>query len=313
MRLKLIVNPASGGETALEHLPAINARLRTGGDVDIVLTTGDGDGTEAGRRAALEGYDTIVVAGGDGTLNEVLNGIAQVDDALARIALGVVPLGTGNDFATALGIPEEPEAAAAALLEGTATAVDVGRVNGRAFLNVSAGGFIADVSDAVRPQLKTVLGKLAYLVGGAQVLLDYEPIVARITHSPDAAPDAGRDAAPEEVSLLAFAVCNSRLIGGGRLIAPHAVVDDGRLDICLIHAMPTLEFVGLLRRVSSGEHVEDPRVTYFRTQAATFTFARTIRINTDGQVLEADACRYEVLPRAAHILLPRRDHVRANV
>jgi diacylglycerol kinase (ATP) len=296
MRIKLIVNPASGGETALDHLPAINARLRTAGDVDIVLTTGDGDGAEAGRRAALEGCDRIVVAGGDGTLNEVLNGVAGVEGALARIPLGIVPLGTGNDFATALGVPDEPDAAADVVLGGAIATIDVGRVNGRHFLNVSAGGFIADVSDAVSPQLKTVLGKLAYLVGGAQVLMDYAPIAARVT-------GAG-DARPEDVSLLAFAVCNSRLIGGGRLIAPHAVVDDGWLDVCLIHAMPTIEFIALLRRVSGGEHVEDERVTYVRAQTLDLSFDRTIRLNTDGQVLEADRCRYDVLPGAARVLVP---------
>jgi diacylglycerol kinase (ATP) len=143
--------------------------------------------------------------------------------------------------------------------------------------------------------LKTVLGKLAYLVGGAQVLLDYTPLAVRVTQG---------HAAPVDASLLAFAVCNSRLIGGGRLIAPHAIVDDGWLDVCLINAMPTLEFIALLRRVSSGEHVEDERVAYFRTQALELAFARPIRINTDGQVLETDRCRYEVLPGAARVLAP---------
>jgi diacylglycerol kinase (ATP) len=296
MRLKLIVNPASGGETALDHLAALNARLRRAGDVDIVLTTGDGDGVEAGRRAALDGCDRVFVAGGDGTLNEVLNGLAQVEGALARIPIGVVPLGTGNDFATALGIPDEPEAAVEALLGGTIASIDAGRVNGRWFLNVSAGGFIAEVSDAVSPQLKTVLGKLAYLVGGAQVLLDYAPVTARITRA--------ADVPAEEMSLLAFAVCNSRLIGGGRLIAPHAIVDDGWLDVCLIHAMPTLDFLALLRRVSSGEHVEDDRVTYVRAQTLDLAFDRVIRLNTDGQVLEADRCRYEVQPGAVRMMAP---------
>jgi diacylglycerol kinase (ATP) len=295
MKTKLIVNPASGQETALGHLPAINARLREAGDVDVVLTTGDGDGVEAGRRAALEGYDRVFVAGGDGTLNEVLNGLAQVDGALAAITLAVVPLGTGNDFATAIGVPESPEDAVDALAGGTVVPVDLGRVNDRCFLNISAGGFIAEVSDAVNPQLKTVLGKLAYLVGGAQVLLDYEPFAARVANA----------ATTTEASLLAFAVCNSRLIGGGRLIAPHAIVDDGWLDACLIHAMPTLDFVALLRRVSSGDHVDDDRVTYFRTRALELVFERAIRINTDGQVLEADRCRYDVLPGAVRVLMPR--------
>ncbi len=295
MRIKLIVNPVSGGESALDHLPAINARLRQAGDVDIVLTTGDGDGVEAGRRAVVDGYDRLFVAGGDGTLNEVVNGVAQVDGGLGRIVLGIVPLGTGNDFATAIGVPTEPEAAVEALLGGTITAIDVGRVNDRCFLNISAGGFIADVSDAVSSGLKTVLGKLAYLIGGAQVLLEHEPIAVRVTNG------AGPS---RDVSLLAFAVCNSRLIGGGRLIAPHAVIDDGWLDVCLIHAMPTMEFVALLRRVSSGDHVDDDRVAYFRTQALEMAFERVIRVNTDGQVLEADRCRYGVLPGAARLLVP---------
>ena len=295
MKTKLIVNPASGQETAIDHLPAINARLREDGDVDVVLTAGEGDGVEAGRRAALEGYDRVFVAGGDGTLNEVLNGLAQVDGALATITLAVVPLGTGNDFATAIGVPESPDDAVDALLGGAVVPVDVGRVNDRCFLNISAGGFIADVSDAVNPQLKTVLGKLAYLVGGAQVLLDYEPLAATVTNGADAT----------DASLLAFAVCNSRLIGGGRLIAPHAIIDDGWLDVCLIHAMPALEFVALLRRVSSGDHVDDDRVAYFRTQALELVFDRAIRINTDGQVLEAARCRYDVLPGAARVLMPR--------
>jgi len=295
MRIKLIVNPASGGESALDHLPAINARLRQAGDVDIVLTTGDGDAVEAGRRAVLDGYEQLFVAGGDGTLNEVVNGAAQVDGGLGRVVLGIVPLGTGNDFATAIGVPAEPEAAVDALLRGTVTAIDVGRVDDRCFLNISAGGFIADVSDAVRPGLKTVLGKLAYLVGGAQVLLEHEPIAARVTDG---------DGPVIEVSLLAFAICNSRLIGGGRLIAPHAVIDDGWLDVCLIHAMPTLEFIALLRRVSSGDHVDDDRVAYFRTRALDLAFDRVIRLNTDGQVLEADRCRYDVLPGAARLLIP---------
>jgi diacylglycerol kinase (ATP) len=295
MKTKLIVNPASGQETVAVYPPAIDALPRNAGDVDIVLTTGEGDGVEAGRRAALEGYDRVFVAGGDGTLNEVLNGLAQVDGALSAITLGVVPLGTGNDFATAIGVPDSPEDAVDALLGGAVASVDVGRVNDRCFLNISAGGFIADVSDAVNPQLKTVLGKLAYLVGGAQVLLDYDPIAARATNAADAT----------DTTLLAFAVCNSRMIGGGRLIAPHAIVDDGWLDVCLIHAMPTLEFVALLRRVSSGDHIDDDRVTYFRTQALELAFDRVIRINTDGQVLEADRCRYEVLPGAARVLMPR--------
>jgi diacylglycerol kinase (ATP) len=104
------------------------------------------------------------------------------------------------------------------------------------------------------------------------------------------------------MALYAFAVCNSRLVGGGRLIAPDALVDDGELDVCLIHAMPTLEFLTLLRRVSEGDHVDDDRVAYFRTRELELAFDRPIKVNTDGQVLEADRCCYRILPRAARFL-----------
>ena len=300
MKAKLIVNPASGGETAVDHLPMMEQRLRAGmGELDVVVTAGEGDATAAGRQAVLDGCERLFVAGGDGTLNEVLNGVAEVEGGLAAVTLGVSPLGTGNDFASALGLPDEPEAAVERLLAGRPHAVDVGRVNGHCFLNVSAGGFIAEVSEAVPSKLKTVLGKLAYLVGGAQVLADYEAVRAEIHGDGGDGAVVSRDAA-----LYTFAICNSRLIGGGRIIAPHALIDDGWLDVCLIHAMPTLEFVALLRRVSGGDHVDDERVSYFRTRRLELVFERPLAINTDGQVLEATRCRYDVLPGAARVLLP---------
>ena len=299
MKTTLIVNPTSGGETAVDHMPMMTDRLREAfADLDVVVTAAEGDAEEAGRHAVVDGRERVFVAGGDGTLNEVLNGIAAAD-GLGSTILGVIPLGTGNDFATAAGIPAEPEDAIARLLAGHAHPIDVGRVNGRCFLNVSAGGFIAEVSEAVPSKLKTVLGKLAYLVGGAQVLLDFEPLQVEITAETDGAPEL-----PRTSWLYTFAVCNSRLIGGGRLIAPHASIDDGWLDVCLIQAMPTVEFLALLRRVSAGDHLDDERVAYFRARSLELAFDRRIAINTDGEVREAERCRYDVLPGALRVLLP---------
>lgn len=298
-RTKLIVNPAAGSETAVDYAAIIESRLRAGGSVvDTVITTGPGDATRAGEQAVRDGCGTIIVAGGDGTLNEAVNGVAQVPGGLAASAFGVLPLGTGNDFATALGTPEDLEAALDGLIDAEARPVDVGRLNGRVFLNISAGGFIAEVSDAVGSKMKTVLGKLAYLVGGAQVLVEHEPLRARLTL------EDGRDP-PRPLSLQAFAVCNSRLIGGGRLIAPHAVIDDGWLDVCLIHEMPMIEFLALLRRVAAGEHLDHEHVSYFRARRLDLAFDEPVKVNTDGQVLEATGCRYDVLPHATRVLMPR--------
>ncbi len=298
MKTRLIVNPVSGTDAAPGYLPEINERLRAAfGELDIVLTVAAGDALDLARRAAEEGYERLFVAGGDGTLNEVLNGVAAVRGALARVTFGIIPLGTGNDFAAALGLPEDVGGAVEAMLAGRTIQADVGVLGERHFVNVSAGGFIAEVSDAVNPQLKTIAGKFAYIIGGAQVLLDYEPVAARVR----VVLEDGR-ALAREADVQMFAVCNSRLVGGGRPIAPTALIDDGAFDVCIVEAVPTLEFVRLLGSVPGGGHIEDERVAYFRAREVELRFARSIKVNTDGEVLETDECRYRLLPRAARFL-----------
>jgi diacylglycerol kinase (ATP) len=293
VRSRLIVNPAAGSDRGAELAGRLRERLSERfGDVDLVTTAAEGDANRAARDAARRHYDYIFVAGGDGTLNEAVNGVAADPSALAGVTLGVVPIGTGNDFASALGIPDDLDQAIDALGRAEPRQIDLGRLDDQFFVNVSAGGFIAEVSDAVSTQLKTIAGKLAYLIGGAQVLMSHEPIVAHYRTGFT----AGRS------TLETFAVCNSRLIGGGRLIAPDAVLDDGELDVCLIEDMPPVEFIGLLRRVSAGEHLADERVRYFRTRELQMTFDRRVKVNVDGQVLETDRCSYSVLPQAIRFL-----------
>jgi diacylglycerol kinase (ATP) len=300
VKSRLIVNPVSGTDAGPDYLPLINERLRERlGPLDIVITPGEGDATAAAAQAVRDGYDYVFAGGGDGTLNEVLNGIASVPNGLAQTVLGVIPLGTGNDFATALGFPQDIGEVLDALDVTAPIAVDVGVVNAQHFINVSAGGFIAEVSDAVGTQLKSIAGKLAYLIGGAQVLFTHEPVGVDIAWT-----DAGQTSR-ERFELHAFAVCNSRQIGGGRLIAPDAVIDDGRLDVCLIQSMPLTDFVALLRLVSNGDHVDDERVRYFRATSLELTFDRQVKVNTDGQVLDAARCQYRVLPRAVQLVSVR--------
>lgn len=319
MKSRLIINPVSGTDAAPDALPVINERLRAAvGEMDIVMTVAAGDALAAAERTAEdETYTHLFVAGGDGTLNEVLNGVARTQGGLERLTFGLVPLGTGNDFADALGLPEDVEEAIDILVAGRAVQIDVGRMNERYFVNVSAGGFIAEVSDAVNPQLKTVAGKLAYLIGGAQVLMDYEPVAMRLQI---ASPDEDNDEAKvkrtplsddiqspardkvHQFKMQMFAVCNSRLVGGGRLIAPHAIIDDGVLDVCVVRALPTLDFIQLLSKISAGEHVAEDDVAYFRAREIDMEFSRAIKVNTDGEVLETERCRYQVLPRAARFL-----------
>jgi diacylglycerol kinase (ATP) len=293
-RARLIVNPSSGRERGVEYAATISAGLRHRyAGVEVFFTQGEGDGEEAARQAVRDGCSAIFVAGGDGTLNEAVNGVASVN-ALGAVHFGIVPLGTGNDFASALGIPHQAEEALQVLLRGEALEADLGRVNGRLFLNTSGGGYVAEVSIAVTPQLKTIAGRLAYIIGGAQALLEYEPVRATVA----AEPGNFRMG----LGLYAYAACNSRMIGGGRLIAPDAIIDDGLLDLCLIEAMTAVEFVALGRKVADGGHVDDPRVHYVQAASVKIEFERETRINTDGEVLSATIAEYQVVPRAARFL-----------
>jgi diacylglycerol kinase (ATP) len=289
-RSRLILNPSSGTDKAPGFLPAINQSLRERfGVMEIVMTTGPRDGEAAAAQAARDGCDRVFVAGGDGTLNEVVNGLMKAG-ALGQIPIGLLPLGTGNDFARMLNLSEHPEEAVASLYDAREVRVDVGTLNGRAFVNTSGGGFISEVTQALDDKLKSIAGKLAFLIAGGQAALDYEPVPVRVEVDDQPAFDA---------TPHMFAVCNARQIGGGRLIAPHAEIDDGLLDVCLVDAMPLLEFVALLRKVADGSHLDDERVRYFRARSMTMTFETPVKVNTDGELLEAAVCRYGVLPGAA--------------
>ena len=293
MKTRLIVNPTSGRDKGSEHLPDLNERLRAAfADVQIVMTVGEGDGEQAARRAAEEGCRLVVAAGGDGTLNEVLNGVAAAG-ALDRTLLGVVPLGTGNDFAGLLGLPDEPTEAVERLISGRERLVDLGVLNERVFVNASAGGFLAEVSDNITSGLKTVAGRMAYVIAGASVLVNFEPPSAEVKLD---------DEAFHERHYQLFVVSNGQTIGGGHRVAPAAKLDDGLLDAVLVDAAGTAELVPLLRRMSKGEHLEDERVTYRQFRTAQISFDRVIKVNTDGEVRESSVCRYTVMPLAARFL-----------
>jgi diacylglycerol kinase (ATP) len=305
MRARLIVNPKSGTDRAPQFLPVINERLRTiVTDLDITLTANVGDVERAARRAVDERCDAIYVAGGDGTLNAVLRTIAR--DGRPSLPIGVIPFGTGNDFSKALGLGEQPEPALEALLDRRVVDVDLGLLNDRPFANSSAGGFIADVSATLTEGLKDAAGKLAYLIGGARALFGTEPFSARLSV-------AGQDA--ETVTSLdvqMFAVCNSRFIGGGYVLAPDAVIDDGLVDLLVVPRMSMLEFVGVLQRIAAGSDSGHEAVRRFRAPAFDFEFSRRIRVNTDGELLEADACRYRVRRAAATFFCGREPHTLAS-
>jgi diacylglycerol kinase (ATP) len=300
-RVWLVVNPSSGRSDATDHAEALGARLRDAfGPVRVVSTAGPGDAARTAREAVAAGARTLFVAGGDGTVNEVVNGLcAGGTPPHARPELGIIPLGTGNDFARALGVEGGPLDALESLLEAEPHEVDLGVVNGRVFLNVSAGGLAAETSEAVTPELKTFAGRSAYVLGGVRAYIEHEGFDVRYRSSTGGKTLRGR----ERISL--FAVCNAPTFGGGRVIAPGAKADDGLLEVCLVREAPPFEFAALVAKLAEGKHVDDPHVLWLRAKRLELFFDRMTKINADGESFEARAASYAVLPRALRVLAPR--------
>jgi diacylglycerol kinase (ATP) len=309
MRARLIVNPTAGTDRAPDLLPSINDRLRTFvHDLDITISVDAEDASRAAARAVADRCDALYVAGGDGTLNAALRGLLREGCPPPPLPVGVIPLGTGNDFAKALGLGEDLDAAIEALLDPRVVDVDAGMLNGRPFVNTSAGGFVADVSDKVTEELKDATGKLAYIIGGARALLGTEPFSATL-HVHGGVQEGAAWEGPLDLQM--FAACNARFIGGGYPIAPGALIDDGLLDVLVVPRMPMLEFVGVLQRIAAGSHEEAAGILQFRAAAFDLEFSRPVRVNTDGEVLEASRCEYRVRRPGAQFFCGAAPHTSA--
>jgi lipid kinase YegS len=253
----------------------------------ISLTAGDAI-THA-RDAAAESPDAVLALGGDGTVNEVLNGLDGYD-----VPLGIVPFGTANDFARQVGIPLDPEHALDVILGCKPTRIDTAELNGRRFLNVSTGGVGAEATAETPDEAKAQLGFVAYAITGVRKLAELEPRRARFT-----APGLSLDA-----EFLLFAVGNARATGAGTLITPEARLDDGLLDLCIVESMPRAEFARLLFRIKAGEHLSHPGVRYVQVPEVRIESDTTISVNVDGEPADAARLHYRARVGDLRIFVP---------
>lgn len=261
------------------------------------------------RQSALEGvrgrFDTLVAAGGDGTFNHV---VARVVDAIREepeitrghppLTLGLVPLGTANDFATAAGIAT-PIDAMRIIANAPAQMIDVGGMNGRSFVNMLSGGFGARVTAEVDPRLKALLGGAAYVVSGVRRVMEVADQAATFEgEGPD-----GAFAWEGRFSILAIG--NGPTAGGGLGVCAGALVDDGLLDLTVIPALPTGEAMGYLPQlISHGIDGLGEDVIRARLHRLTVRAKAPIHVNLDGEPLVCDALDVAVHPRAIRLHLP---------
>lgn len=277
MRVKVILNPWSDRGRARKQIERILELSKPYGGLDLALTEQPGHARLLAREAADEGYDLVVAAGGDGTVHEVVNGLVRGNRA--DVALGVLPIGSGNDFAFGLGIPLELEAAVPRLFTGQQQAVDLGRVedeHGRYefFQNNLGVGFDAVV--VIRTETITrIHGFMMYFVAVLQTILLYYQ-----THHLELCFD---DEAVEQDSLFLALGIGPRG-GGGFLLTPDAKVDDNLIDSCLVNPVGRLTMLSMLLRVMKGTHITSPHVTMRKSQRILVKSQTPLPIHVDGEM-----------------------------
>jgi YegS/Rv2252/BmrU family lipid kinase len=284
----LLVNPSAGGGRARELLPAAERELAARGlEFRTVLT----DSVEHGRReaaAAAGAGEITIVMSGDGLIGQVGGELAGTGGALA-----VMPGGRGNDFARAVGIPDQVEGAAEVLASGAAREIDVGEVNGTRFLGVASCGFDSD-ANRIANEARWVKGRLVYAYAALRALAAWKP--ARFTLSLDGQTRSFRG--------YSVAAANSGAYGGGMLIAPDAELDDGRLDVVTTGEVGKLRFLVNLPKVFEGEHVHNEEVSVERATEARIEADRPFAVYADGDHVADLPATVRILPRALKVIVP---------
>lgn len=259
-KVEFLYNPNAGNLRIRGLLDIVIRKFQQGGfTVNIYRSMAKGDMAEyINTYVTNDNTDLLVISGGDGSVNEVVNAMMQ---QRLTIPLGVLPFGTANDFSTLLGMPQEIEEACDAILRMNVKPVDVGLVNGVYFINVCSAGLFTSVSHTVDINLKNRFGKMAYYVKGLEQLQSYQPMHLSF--------ETENGTIEEDVSL--FLIFNGKSAGGFDRLAKYALIDDGLLELVIIKAVAVHEILPLFIKVLQGDHLKDYNVHYMQVPSVHVT------------------------------------------
>ena len=278
--LSMIIHGSRAEREDVRHL--IDWVREKGHLVEPRVTLEAGDASAMAAAAAHAGADVVIAVGGDGTVNEVINGLDGFETPL-----GIIPVGTANDFAMQAGIPADADHAMDVILRRKPVRIDTASLNGRRFLNVSTGGVGAEATAETPPEVKETLGPVAYAISGVRKLADFAPYQASF-RGPDFA---------FEGEFLMFAVGSTRATGGGTLVTPRASSTDGLLDLCIVESMSRGDFARMVLKVKRGEHLGEPGVHYAQLPTITIVGTESISVNVDGEVSDGQRLDYRARRR----------------
>jgi YegS/Rv2252/BmrU family lipid kinase len=292
----LVVNPVAGKGHAARLIRPLRLEFeRRGIEFTLIETHAPGDATSAARDAVTS---VVVAVGGDGTLNEVANGLAG-----SSKALGIIPAGSGNDFIKSIGITRNVQNAVEVLLRGARRRIDLGKVvcsegnapQGRLFINGVGVGFDAAVAVRTR-SIPYLSGTALYIAGVLQTLAHYTPPEFHLSMNHTSVSS----------SNLLIAIGNGRCAGGGFYLTPDAQVDDGLFDICVIEKKTVPEIIRLMPRVMRGKHFDIPGVKFFKEKRLHIFADSEFSVHADGEIIGEGVheVALEVMPAALDIIAP---------
>lgn len=288
MRYMFIVNPVSGGGKARLLAPRIRENFTAAGaDFAMQTTTARGEAVDMASCAVKDGFDAVVAVGGDGTVNEVANGIAGT-----TALLGAVHGGKGNDFASAVNMPLDVDEACRALLHSNTKAIDLGRVLDRYFVNSAGAGFDAAVAHRVNRGIKPLKGVSAYIFAVLVTLLHYRPVQMEII----------LDDTSFITEPMLVAVGIGPCYGGGMRIVPDAILDDGFFDICVVERMHPLALLYNFPKVFKGRHTAMKQTRLYRTREVKLILREAQPLHMEGEIFFGREMNFTLTPRGINII-----------
>ena len=303
---RLVLNGKSAGDEAVREAVA---RMREAGvRLDVRVTWEGGDAERYVAEAIADGIDTILAGGGDGTLSEVATTLAHRDEAAEALpTLGLLPLGTANDFASACGLPQEPDAALRLVLANAALPMDLLRLdaNGETHwcANLASGGFGTEVTTETHEGLKNALGGLAYVLTGLSRLGRIEPQTARLC-------GPGFEWHGE---FIALGIGNGRQAGGGQVLCPDARIDDGLLDLTVVPPLDGEVLATIGTAMAEGKAAALDRVAVRRAlRWVEIEAGQPLTLNLDGEPVKATRFRIDCVPGRVRMHVPADCPLRGN-
>jgi diacylglycerol kinase (ATP) len=294
----IFVNPSAGEGKAIRFLPRIRRVFEEFNiPAEFLQTNTAQELATLARKAVSEGRKLLIVMGGDGTFQELVNATYGAD-----VLLGVLPLGGGNDFAAAVGLPKTPVDAVRKMLGGEPRGVDLIKARTadgveRLYVGGGGAGLDAEAAQYAGSKFRHIPGRLRYVISALTALWNFKPLSVAASFPESELPDV-------ECRVLLSAVLNTPTYGAGIRLAPAAVFDDGWLDVVLVQDLRWTEVLLLLPRLVVSGELRTPRVTRVRAKRVRFTADRPCVFHADGEVLGAAPIELEVMPKAVRVLTP---------